>query len=124
YDRATNLKNSGVIPGIDLLRAQVQMQTQQQRVLAADNDLAKQKLSLARAIGLPQGQPFTQTDMFITAPAVVPSLDQALPAALDARPDYRRAAILIRAAEETRKAATGRRLPTIQVNGDYGDIGR
>ena len=124
YNRAVNLKDSGVIAGIDVLRAQVQMQAQQQRVLAAENDLAKQKLNLARAIGLPQAQVFTQTDSFITTPAALPSLDQALSSALDSRADYHRATTLVRAAEESRKSAVGRRLPTIQVNADYGDIGK
>ena len=124
YDRAMSLKESGVVPGIDVLRAQVQLQSQQQRVVAAENELAKQKLNLARAIGLPQAQVFTQTDMFVTAPAALPALDQALAAALDSRADYRRAASLVRAAEESRKAAMGRRLPSVQFNADYGDIGR
>ncbi|HLH29957.1 MAG TPA: TolC family protein, partial [Terriglobia bacterium] len=123
YDRAVNLKDSGVIPGIDLLRAQVQLHGQQQRVLAAENDVAKQKLNLARAIGLPQGQAFTQSDSFVTTPAALPSLDQALSSALDARPDYRRAAALVRAAEEMRKAAKGRGMPAFAFNADYGDIG-
>src|SRR5215831_16633468 len=78
YDRAMALKESGVIPGIDLLRSQVQLQEQQQRVVAVENELAKQKLNLARAIGLPQAQEFSQTDSFISTAAVVPPLDQAL----------------------------------------------
>lgn len=124
YDRATNLKESGVLPGIDVLRAQVQLQAQQQRVVAAENDLAKAKLNLARAIGLPQGQEFTQTDTFVTAASAAPDFNQLLSSALDARPDYRRAMALVRAAEESRKAAIGRSLPTVQFNADYGDIGR
>jgi outer membrane protein TolC len=123
YDRAVDLKNSGVVPGIDLLRAQVQLQAQQQRVLAVGNDLAKQKLNLARAIGLPQGQAFSQTDNFVTTVADVPPLDQALISAFETRPDYRRAAVLVRAAEESRKAAASRRLPSIGVSADYGAIG-
>jgi outer membrane protein TolC len=123
YDRAMNLKESGVIPGIDVLRAQVQLQTQQQRVLAAENDVAKQKLNLARAIGLPQGQAFTQTDTFVTTPANVPPVEPALEMALNARPDYRRAVTLVRAAEESRKAAVSRKLPSVTFNADYGDIG-
>src|SRR5262249_8059039 len=75
YDRAVNLKQSGVVPGIDVLRAQVQLQAQQQRVVAAENELAKQKLNLARAIGLPQSQQFTQTDSFVATPIAVPSFD-------------------------------------------------
>jgi outer membrane protein TolC len=123
YDRAMALKESGVIPGIDLLRSQVQLHEQQQRVVAAENDLAKQKLNLARAIGLPQSQEFSQSDSFIDTPATVPPFDQALSAALETRPDYRRAAALVRSAEETRKAAEGRRLPSVLLNADYGDTG-
>ena len=124
YDRANILRQSGVVPGIDVLRAQVQLQSQQQRVLAAENELAKQKLTLARAIGLPQAQAFMQTDSFITAPAAVPGFEQALATALESRADYQRSLALIRAAEESRKAASGRRLPSVQISADYGDIGR
>src|SRR6266850_1120211 len=75
YDRAGNLKSSGVIAGIDVLRAQVQLQAQQQRVVFVANELAKQRLNLARAIGLPLGQDFVLTDTLVTVPATVPSLD-------------------------------------------------
>lgn len=124
YDRAVNLKDSGVAAGIDVLRAQVQLQAQRQRVLALENELAKEKLSLARAIGLPQGQEFSQTDGFLTGLPVLPNMEEALATAIDARPDYRRATALIRAAEESRKSALGRSMPSVQVNADYGDIGR
>src|SRR5262245_7104588 len=96
YDRAVSLKNSGVVPGIDVLRAQVQLQTQQQRVVAAENDFAKEKLNLARAIGLPQGQAFTLTDSFVKDAVPVPPLDQALTTALESRPDYKRSLTLIK----------------------------
>jgi outer membrane protein TolC len=124
YDRAMSLKDSGVLAGIDVLRAQVQLQAQQQRVVAAENELAKQKLNLARAIGMPQAQAFTQSDNFVSEPPVLPTLDQAVATALDSRPDYRRATTLIRAAEESRKAAAGRRLPSFKIDADYGDLGR
>ena len=124
YDRAVSLKDSGLVAGIDVLRAQVQLRAQQQRLVAGENDLAKQKLNLARAIGLPQAQQFAQADVFVNAAPVIPALDQVLSAALDSRADYRRAATLVRAAEESRKAAAGRRLPSLQVDANYGDIGR
>lgn len=124
YDRSVNLKNSGVIAGIDVIRAQVQLQAQQQRVTAAENDLAKKKLTLARAIGLQLRQDFSLSDAMVTASLPIPSFDQALGAALDARPDYRRAQALIRAAEAAKKSAASRPVPSLQVNADYGDIGR
>jgi len=123
YERAMNLKESGLVAGIDVLRAQVQQQTQQQRVIAAENELAKRKLNLARAIGMPQGQAFMPTDRFAVKSPEVPPLDQALSAALESRPDYLRAKTLVRAAEESRKAAIGRRLPSLKIDSEYGDMG-
>jgi outer membrane protein TolC len=123
YDRAMDLKASGVAPGIDVVRAQVQLQAQQQRVVAAENDRAKKKLTVARAIGLSQGQDFVQTNGFITSPVALPAFQESLELALTTRSDYRRAASLIREAEENHKAALARRMPSIQVDGNYGDIG-
>jgi len=124
YDQASDLKSAGVVPGIDVLRAQVQLQAQQQRLVFAANELAKQRLNLARAIGMPLGQAFMLTDMLATVPASLPNLDQTLSAALESRPDYLHANALVRAAEESRKAATSQRLPSLQFTGDYGAIGR
>jgi outer membrane protein TolC len=123
YDRAMDLRNSGVAAGIDVVRAQVQLQAQQQRLVATENDREKQKLSIARAIGLPQSQGFVLTDHFITTPVPLPTFQEELDLALNSRFDYRRAASLIREAEENRKAALGRRMPTVQVDANYGDIG-
>ena len=47
YDRAVSMKQAGVVPGIDVLRAQVQLQSQQQRVIFYENEFAKAKLTLA-----------------------------------------------------------------------------
>jgi outer membrane protein TolC len=123
YERAMDLKASGVSPGIDVVRAQVQLQAQQQKLVAAENDRSKQKLTIARAIGLPQSQDFELTDNFITTPVSLPTFQEELEMALTDRFDYRRAASLIREAEENRKAALGRRLPTVHVEANYGDIG-
>src|SRR6185436_3666587 len=60
--QAQDLKASGLVAGIDVLRAQVQAQTQRQRAIAAENDFEKFKLQLERAIGLPVGQPITLID--------------------------------------------------------------
>ena len=92
-------------------------------MLAAENDLAKQKLNLARAIGLPQGQVFSETNTFVTEKTTIPPLEAALSSALESRPDYRRAVTLVRAAEETRKATEARKLPSVAFSADYGVIG-
>ena len=53
---------AGVVPAIDELRANVESQKQQQTLLAVQNQLGKDKLALARVIGLPGGQEFEATD--------------------------------------------------------------
>ena len=73
---------------------------------------------------MPQGQAFTQADGFVTSSFAVLPFDQALGTALESRPDYRRATTLIRAAEETRKAAEGRRLPSFRIDSNYGTLGQ
>ncbi len=66
------MKKAGVAAGIDVLRAQVQMQTQQQRVLAAQNQYEQQRMQLARTIGLPVAQEFQLTDTVPYAPLARP----------------------------------------------------
>ena len=58
--------------------AQVELQARQQQLIAARNNYAKQKLSLARVIGLPPGQEFSLTDTAPYEPLVAMGLDQAL----------------------------------------------
>ena len=124
YNLAVDQKNAGVTPGIDVLRAQVELQVQQQRLVAAKNDYEKQKLQLARAIGLPVSQEieFTETGM-PNAPIPPITLEQALARAYSHRADYKAAQSQVRAAEYTRKAAAAERLPSVQLNADYGVLG-
>ena len=86
--QATDLKGSGLVAGIDVLRAQVQLQVQRQRVIVAENEFEKTKLQVARAIGLPVAQPFTLTDKIPYAPMPPVTLEQALQRALESRPDF------------------------------------
>jgi outer membrane protein TolC len=58
HQQALDLKQGGLIAGIDVLRAEVQLSTQTQRSTIAVNEFEKAKLQLARAIGLPLGQRF------------------------------------------------------------------
>jgi len=124
YRLASDQKSAGVAPAIDVLRAQVEMQSQQQRLVAARNDFDKQKLQLARVIGLPTGQQFTLTEKIPYQPLPPVTLEDALTRAYNDRPDYAAAKARLRAAQLTREAATGERIPSLHFNADYGDIGR
>jgi outer membrane protein TolC len=124
YDVAVDQKAAGVSPGLEVLRAQVELQAQQQRLIVAEDQYAKDKLALARAIGLPFGQEFTMTDGMSFAPIPEMTLDEALQRANKERPDLQSAQARVQSAEADHKAAQSGRLPTIDFSADYGDIGR
>ena len=123
HERAVDQNKAGVIAQIDVLRARVELQTQQQRLIAAENQLAIDKLALARVIGLPKGQPFELTDAVPYAPLDGITLEEALERAVTTRPDYLSAKAQVRAAELQRQSAAAANYPWLSVDGDYGDIG-
>jgi len=122
-DQANASHDAGTAPKLDVLRAQVDYQSLQQQLIVAQNSLEKDKLALARAIGLPLDQKFNLSDK---APyAVLDHLDveATIKQAHANRKDLAAMIEQTRAAEEQRKSATADRYPTIEVAADYGDIG-
>ncbi len=120
---ARDRKAAGLGAGIELLRAQVQERSLRERLIVAEQDAAKEKLALARAIGLPLGQRFRLADPMPTAPAVPLTVGEAVERAWAGRPDLKAAQARVAAAEALRKAAQGEGLPSLAVSGDYGAIG-
>ena len=122
YERAADQKNAGTVAGIDVLRAQLQLRTEQQRLVAQKSQIEKDKLLLARAIGLPNGQVFRVVDTFPFAPLQT-SLNDLLKQAVAQRPDFRAAEAQVRAAEFAVQSAHSEHWPSVVVEADYGDIG-
>lgn len=123
YDKAADQQKAGLSPAIDTLRSQVELQTRQQQLIVARNDLAKQKLTVARIIGLALGQEFALTE---TAPyqSLTPlPVDVYLQKAYAARADYQAAQAQVRAAELSRRAAAAGRYPSLDLSANLGDIG-
>jgi outer membrane protein TolC len=87
------------------------------------NALEKDKLALARAIGLPLAQSFTLADKAPYAAFDQIDVEKAIRQAHANRKDLAAMVEQAKAAEQQRKAATADRLPTLTFNGDYGDIG-
>lgn len=125
YDQAVSFNKAGVVPGIDVLRADVQLKAQHQRLIAYRNDFEKQKLRLARAIGLPDGTPLRLADSMPSADSsALPKVDDAIAQALSTRLDYRALQSRVKAAELARRSASAGKLPTIGFAGDYGANGK
>ncbi|MFY9950043.1 MAG: TolC family protein [Candidatus Sulfotelmatobacter sp.] len=123
YHKAADQQKAGLTPAIDALRSQVELQTRQQQLIAARNDFAKQKLSLARIIGLPSGQEFVLTEKAPYQALTPLPIDVYLQRAYTSRSDYQAAQAQVRAAELAHRAAAAGRYPTVGLDANYGDIG-
>lgn len=123
FRQASDMKAGGLVAGIDVLRAEVQLATARQRATAARNEFEKTKLQLARVIGLPVGQAFRLVDDLPFSPVPDLTLEAALEQGYTSRPDYMAALERVRAAEAARRAAASEWLPSLEVNADYGALG-
>jgi len=116
-------KSVGLVAQIDVNRNEVQVLTQRQRLSTLQNDLAKQKINLARITGLPPNDNFDIADDVPFAAAPPLAQDDAVKQALMQRADIKAADAQVKAAEKIVSAARAERLPSLALNGDYGVIG-
>jgi outer membrane protein TolC len=123
FQQASDRFTAGLSAKIDMTRSQVELETQQQRLTAEQADYAKQKIALARLIGLSPGQAFSLADKLPYAPLENITLEQALTLASQNRSDLKAADAQLRAAEFARKAAVAEHYPTLGIVADYGVIG-
>jgi outer membrane protein TolC len=124
YNQAVDMRTVGISAGIDVLRAQVELQSRRQQLIAARNDFAKQKLALARVIGLPLAQDFTLTEKIpYEAPEPI-TVEETLQQALKSRADFQAALAQVHAAEQMVRAAAAEHLPSLSIYADYGAIGQ
>jgi outer membrane protein TolC len=122
-DQAVAAHDAGTSPRLDVLRAQVDYQNEQQTLIATTNQLAKDKLSLARAIGLPLDQQFRLTDQVPYAALDTLDPNTSFTQALNTRNDLKAANEAVKSAAESHSAAVAGQYPTADFKGDYGDIG-
>jgi outer membrane protein TolC len=122
-DQAVAAHDAGTSPRLDVLRAQVDYQNEQQSLISAKNNLEKDKLALARTIGLPLDQQFRLTDLapFKALDNVDPQI--AFQQALKSRKDLAAYAEQVKSAKDEKTSAWAYQLPVASFAGDYGDIG-
>jgi outer membrane protein TolC len=120
---AEDREAAGLSPDIDTLRARVELQVRRQNLIVVNDNLAKQRITLLRVLGLPIHQQIRLATRIPYKP--LPPIDRAalLTQALSARPDYLAAEQQVKAAELRLKAAQAERLPSLGLSGDYGALG-
>ncbi len=123
YQQSVQQLAQGLIAKVEADQNEVQVLTHQQRVLSLQNDLAKQKINLARMIGLPPNDQYDVTDDAPYSPAPPLAVEDALKQAFNQRADLKAADAQVRAAERAHAAALAERYPSLGVTADYGGIG-
>ena len=122
-DQANAQHEAGTSPRLDVLRAQVDYQNQQQNLISTTNQFEKDKIALARVIGLPLDQQFTLSDTAPYAAMDTPEAEAAFAQALKQRKDLQSDAEKVKAASLAQKAAFDEQLPVLSATGDFGDLG-
>jgi outer membrane protein TolC len=122
-DQAVANHQAGTAPLLDELRARVDYQTQQQTLITAQNQYEKDKIALARAIGLPLEQSYELSDQAPFKPLDNLDPNAAVQQGLTHRRDLQALQQQVESARAARSGATAERYPTISVSADYGVIG-
>lgn len=123
YDQANDLQKNGAGTGIDTLRANVELQNEKQRLLAAHTDHDVAIFQLQRLLGVEPAQLIELTDemSFYETPAI--SVEESLDKAWQSRPEMRQVNENVRAAESRKSAAWDMHLPTLDANGFWEEQG-
>jgi outer membrane protein len=123
FDQATDVQKNGVGIRIDTLRANVQYQNEQQRLIQARTALATSLFGLARLLNLDPGQPIELADSpeFFRTPTF--SADETLERAFIERPEMKALASRIRSAQLEKKAAGDARIPRIELSASWSEQG-
>jgi outer membrane protein TolC len=123
FQQASDRLKAGAAAFIDVTRTQVQYQTDVQLLRSDLADVEKQKLNLARIIGLPLENAYTLADSFPYVPVENLTVEEALQRAFATRADLRAAQASLLAAESALGAAHAEYLPSVSFHGDYGAVG-
>ena len=123
YQHAKAAKEAGVGINLDVLRAQVELQNEQQQLIRAENAEAKDKIQLNRVMGQPAGQELSLVDTVPFAEFDAMQMDDALKLAYESRKDLRGLEAQLEVAQKTRQAVKYERLPTLGFGGFYGVLG-
>ncbi|RXH56021.1 TolC family protein [Granulicella sibirica] len=122
-DQAVANHDAGTSPRLDVLRAQVDYQNEQQTLISTTNQLAKDKLALARTIGLPLDQEFALTTLAPYAALDNVDPEAAFEQALKTRKDLAGSEEALKAAKAGKASARATQYPTAGIIGDFGDLG-
>lgn len=110
---------AGTAANLDVLRASVELQAQQQALLVAQNELDKDLILLKREIGVAPGQNLVLTDTLPYTQLAYQSLDQVRAIAYQSRQDYQSLQNQVIENKAVVTAYRAQRLPSLSIGGYY-----
>jgi outer membrane protein TolC len=120
FDQAHAAHEAGTAANLDELRARVQLQAQQQAVIAAQNAFDKDLILLKREIGVDPGQNIALTDATPYSDLATQTPDEVRAVAYKNRQDYQNLQNQLVEVRALHAAYRSQRLPTLTFNGYYG----
>ena len=123
FDQATDLQNNGVGTRIDTLRANVQYQNEQQRLIQARTTLETSLYALARLLSIDPHQAIELADASEFFKTPVYSSGEKIEQAYLQRPEMKAIESEIRSAELDKRAAQDQRVPRLALNGSWSEEG-
>lgn len=119
-DHAHAAHEAGTVANLDELRARVQLQAQQQALVAAQNALEKNLILLKREIGIDPGQKIALTDPAPYSELAAETPEEVRAIAYKNRQDYQNLQNQAVEFKAIRSAYRSQRLPSLSFGGYYG----
>jgi outer membrane protein len=123
YNQAADLQKEGVGTGIDTLRANVELQNENQRLLEAQASRDTTLFGLSRLLNLDPRQQLELADSLSFFDTPQPDVEASIEEGLSARPEWKSLQEQMRAAESQKKAAFASRLPSVHFSGNWAQLG-
>lgn len=119
YEQAHAAHEAGTASNLDELRARVQLQAEQQQVIAAENSFEKALILLKREIGVAPGQKLQLSDPAPYSELALRTPEELRAVAYQNRQDYQRLQNELAEMKAVHNAYRAQRLPSLSFGGQY-----
>ena len=119
YDQASDMEKHGAATGVDVLRANVELQNEKQQLIIAQTNQRIALYGLAKLLNISPTQKITLSDQmtFFETPDI--SMDQSLADAYQSRPEMKQLLAQQQSLEYQKAADSDSRLPALTFDGNY-----
>ena len=123
YDQAADLQKEGVGTGIDMLRANVELQNEKQRLIEAENDRDASLFGLSKLLNLDPRQKIALADSLSFFETPQPDVESSIDAALAGRQEWKAILAEEKVVHYEKQASQFSRLPSLRFDGYWNELG-